>query len=151
MTSGRPTILVLLCLASLLLTTTSQAGPPPSNAASILNTVDSAGNVGDGLSLRLNANGVPVISYYDASNESLKMATCTETSTGYDHVDRELDGKMLMGVTSLAKAMDVDAVTIRRWSKNGEMPGPMKVGGRSLWDAHAIRAWIIDGCPRVGA
>lgn len=77
------------------------------------------------------------------------MTLYTDDGTQYDGIDNDQVEKMMVGVTSLAAAMDVDTTTIRRWAKNGIIPKPIKVGGRSLWDAHGIRQWISDGCPRV--
>ncbi|NIP54052.1 MAG: hypothetical protein GWN30_20345, partial [Gammaproteobacteria bacterium] len=41
-----------------------------------LQVVDSAGNVGVNNDLTLDNNGRPVISYYDATNQQLKLAQC---------------------------------------------------------------------------
>jgi hypothetical protein len=42
-------------------------------------TVDSTGNVGVETSIAISSNGYPVISYYDVTNENLKVAACTTT------------------------------------------------------------------------
>ena len=57
------------------------------------------------------------------------------------------DRRLLVSADSLAFCLDTDRSTIRRWAKNGTMPAPLKVGGRVLWDAETIRAWIKAGCP----
>jgi hypothetical protein len=44
--------------------------------ASTLTTVDSVGNVGYYTSITLGADGLPVISYYDATNGHLKVTKC---------------------------------------------------------------------------
>ena len=46
--------------------------------ASTLSTVDSVGDVGSYASIAIGADGLPVISYYDASNLDLKVAKCTD-------------------------------------------------------------------------
>lgn len=53
---------------------------------STITTVDSTGNVGQYSSLAIGIDGLPVISYYDVTNQSLKVAkcinaACTGTST----------------------------------------------------------------------
>ena len=45
----------------------------------IIREIDASGNVGGYPSLRLNSNDYPVISYYDVTFTSLKVAVCTDT------------------------------------------------------------------------
>ena len=66
----------------------------------------------------------------------------------YVGLDCESDRKMLVGADSLAWCFDCDPSTIRRWARNGTMPRPLKVGGRTLWDAERIREWIRQECPQ---
>ena len=51
-----------------------------SGGTSTLNTVDSGGNVGQFSSIAIGADGLPVISYYDATNFNLKVAKCTNAT-----------------------------------------------------------------------
>lgn len=66
----------------------------------------------------------------------------------YVGLDYDYNPKMLISVDGLASCCECDPSTIRRWASNGTMPTPLKVGGRTLWDAEEIREWIRQGCPR---
>jgi len=76
----------------------------------------------------------------------MRDATNDDTQR-YAGLDFDYDRKMLVGAESLAWCFECDASTIRRWARTGIMPKPLKVGGRTLWDAERIREWIRDGCP----
>jgi hypothetical protein len=67
--ASRYSLLVLLIWIGLLAQGTAQAG---------ISVVDSGMNVGHETSLALDANGYPVISYYDDTNGDLKLAHCND-------------------------------------------------------------------------
>jgi hypothetical protein len=71
----------------------------------------------------------------------------SDTDERYIGLDYDPAGKMLAGAGSLAKCFECDPATIRRWAREGVMPKPLKVGGRTLWDVERIRQWIREGCP----
>ncbi len=79
------------------------------------------------------------------------MSEPDEDEPRYPGLEYDYDRKMLVGADSLAWCFECDASTIRRWASNGRMPKPLKVGGRTLWDAEGIREWIRQGCPRCDA
>ena len=83
----------------------------------------------------------------DRHHEYARMRDWNGENERYRGLDCDYDRKMLVGAESLAWLMECDASTIRRWSRTGIMPSPLKIGGRTLWDAEAIRTWIRDGCP----
>ena len=53
-----------------------ERGRPRCTGASIITAVDTAGNVGRHTSITLGADGLPVISYYNVTNKTLKVAKC---------------------------------------------------------------------------
>jgi hypothetical protein len=69
-----------------------------------LEIVDSVGDVGEYTSLALDANDYPVVSYYDATNEDLKVAHCNDPNcAGSDDSLENLDSTGRRGLyTSLA-------------------------------------------------
>jgi hypothetical protein len=62
----------------LLLTHCDDAACAPDGTSDVTNVVDNAGNVGGYTSLALTAADMPVISYYDFTNTSLKVVRCTD-------------------------------------------------------------------------
>ena len=57
---------------------------------------------------------------------------------------------VLMDSIELAAMMGVAPGTIKRWSRNGDMPKGRRVGPRLLkWDRAEIERWMEGGCPRV--
>ena len=45
---------------------------------------------------------------------------------------------------ALGAALDVSSHTIRRMTRRHELPPPVRLGGRSLWIAGKVRAWIAE-------
>ena len=60
-------------------TPTATAGGP-ANLGFRLTAIDTAGDVGGYTSSTIGVDGLPIISYYDASNGDLKVAHCTDTA-----------------------------------------------------------------------
>jgi hypothetical protein len=83
-----------------------------------------------------------------SGNGAIKCESRSDAEGRYAGLDFDYERKMLVGAESLAWCFECDASTIRRWAGNGTMPKPLKVGGRTLWDAERIREWIRRGCPR---
>jgi predicted DNA-binding transcriptional regulator AlpA len=62
-------------------------------------------------------------------------------------IDAILLPRMLVSAFGLAMLFDVNEATVRRWAKTGVMPKPREIGGRRLWSADELRAWIDADCP----
>ncbi len=50
--------------------------PPPPSLGQVLTTVDSGGDVGYYTSIAIGVDGFPVVSYWDSTNNDLKVAHC---------------------------------------------------------------------------
>ena len=57
---------------------------------------------------------------------------------------------VLIDSVELALLMGVATSTVKRWSRNGDMPKGRRVGPRLLkWDRAEIQTWMDAGCPRA--
>ena len=62
----------------------------------------------------------------------------------------DLPDTALIDSVELAALMGVATSTVKRWSRNGDMPQGRRVGPRLLkWNRKEIEAWIKEGCPKV--
>ena len=82
-------------------TTVGAAGASVSSVAVTTTTVDSVGSVGYYPSVAINSSGLPVISYFDATNSDLKLAVC-ENATCTSNILTTVDSAgSVGGYTSL--------------------------------------------------
>ena len=62
----------------------------------------------------------------------------------------DLPDTALVDSAELAALMGVATSTVKRWSRNGDMPQGRRVGPRLLkWSRKEIEAWMKEGCPKV--
>ena len=53
----------------------------------------------------------------------------------------------LLGRADAAAFLAISASTLDRLSAAGEVPAPMKMGGRVVWSRAELTAWTRHGCP----
>ena len=66
-----------------------------------------------------------------------------------NELEHSLEGKLLIPGRELARLIGVDVSTLRRWSKEGHIPAPVRVGGRVLWRADILSEWLSQDCPNM--
>jgi len=71
-------------------------------------TVDSTGNVGQYTSIAISGDGLPVISYYDDTNDALKVAKCANAACSATSVVRTVDSAQSSGRESSSIATGRD-------------------------------------------
>jgi excisionase family DNA binding protein len=54
---------------------------------------------------------------------------------------------LLLDVRTVARLLNVSVRTIHRLKATGEMPAPVRLGGRVLWRRAELLAWLEVGCP----
>ena len=87
-----------------------------------LRTVDdSVDEVGEHSSIQLNSNGLPVISYYDATNEDLKIAVCNNAICTQPTLTRVDTNGNVGTFTSLSLTVDDYPVISYRDETNGDV------------------------------
>jgi len=53
-----------------------------------------------------------------------------------------MDPKSLLDVAAMTAIFNVSARTITRWSQQGDLPSPAKLGGRKFWFSGKVLAHI---------
>ncbi len=105
-----------------------------------LRTLDSTGNVGYDASITIGADGFPIISYRDLTNQNLKVAKCGDASCSPGSVTlRTLDtaGEDVGGFTSItigwtvsrSSPIMITPMDTLRWPSAGTPPAPPLPGG----------------------
>lgn len=84
-----------------------KCGNASCSAGNTLTTVDSAGNVGQYASITIGTDGLPVISYQDASNEDLKIVKCGDAVCSAGNIISVVDSPGAVGYnTSITTGID---------------------------------------------
>lgn len=50
----------------------------------------------------------------------------------------------LLGVREVAELLACDPRSVHRWSREGAIPGPVRIGGVLRWYAPALRDWLME-------
>jgi len=59
----------------------------------------------------------------------------------------DLTEPLLLDVRAVARLLSVSVRTIHRLNAAGELPAPIRLGGRVLWRHAELVAWLEAGCP----
>jgi predicted DNA-binding transcriptional regulator AlpA len=59
-----------------------------------------------------------------------------------------MENKLLLSVNDVGDLVGRSSRTIERWVKDGILPRPLMVNGRSNWRRSSIDEWLQAGCPR---
>lgn len=54
---------------------------------------------------------------------------------------------VLISGNDLAKLLDVDLRTVRKFDYSGKLPRPVRLGKSVKWRVEEIQRWIDAGCP----
>jgi len=87
--------------------TVAKCGAAPCSTGTVTRTTVDTGNVGFHGSIAIGAGDMPVISYYDAGNEALKLLRCTSTDCAGGSITTTVDSAGTVGTyTSVAVPAD---------------------------------------------
>ena len=78
----------------------AKCGNASCTSGNVITRVDSAGSVGDGVSIALGNDGLPVISYQDKGNAYLKVLKCGTPSCAANNTITTIDASGLVGATT---------------------------------------------------
>lgn len=60
------------------------------------------------------------------------------------------DDRLLLGVAEVARRLDMGERTIWRLAGSGDLPAPLKIGGRRLWHLPTLEQFIAKQAAQEG-
>ena len=90
-------------------------------SGTIIRTIDSAGNVGGYTSLALTTAGFPVVSYFDETNDDLKLAVCADAACSSNTTIRTIDSTGDVGYYTSLALTAAGFPVISYYNKNGDL------------------------------
>jgi len=121
--------------------------PQPALAALVwqIQTVDSAGDLGSMTSLVLDSSGNPVISYYDSTNQDLKLVKCGNATCSSGNTIRTLDSAGDVGLNSSLKLDSSGRPVISYYDNTNQDLKLVKCGNATCSSGNIITTVDSDG------
>jgi hypothetical protein len=105
-------------------------------------TMDFMGDVGLYTSIAIGTDGLPVVSYYDKTNQGLKVAKCGNAACSLGNVITTVDSAVQMGLGGTSIAIGTDGFPIISYGSHGKVA---KCGNHACSSGNTITSSMSGG------